>query len=107
MTILFSYIILEKTLESIKEEIDGLIKEVESYDFKDGHFTKQYRTFQGLCDKLLQQLDSLNHENNEDKKKRRGELIQEIQQVIAVINRKVHEDGKCCQDCELYGTMWQ
>lgn len=93
-------------MDDIQLEIDDLKEAVTVY-MSNGHFTKDYRTFEATCLKLQQTVDNYNHQKDPVTRKWQRQAVRHIHNILEILSQKVHQDGKCCKDCELYGTKWQ
>lgn len=90
----------------LQREITALFMSVKNHKF-DGHFTKNYRTFEETGSKLLMDLDSFDCQKNPTKRQWRSICIAALQQLLDYIANQVHANGKVCSECELSGTKWE
>lgn len=88
-------------MKAKKIEADDVKVEIDCFDNPDGHFTKQYRTFQGHCGKIQTDLDGVDVLGRDDLKDLRKDVLETIDNMIKALQKKVHKDGKPCPNCQV------
>lgn len=82
-------------------DVKFLKEDVEAFDNPEKHFTKEYRILEGLCNKLLLDLDKIEVIGRDDLKEPRKQALKEVNEILTKLEAKVHESGDACEDCEI------
>lgn len=75
--------------------------DIEAYQNKGLHFTKEYRTLEGHCGKLQRDLDKIDVFGRDDLKTMRKSALLEVDTLIKSLTKKAHPTGIACDDCEV------
>lgn len=87
-------------IERFTEEVNVFEEEVKG--FSGPHFTKRYRALIMTGQNFQCDLDKLDLSQREDIKLIRKELLQRIDDLVLRVKSKVHDDGKTCENCEVF-----
>lgn len=81
-------------------EIKKVEGEITAFDNQNKHYTKQYRTLEGCCRKLMADLDRIEVFNTGLRDERK-EAYKRLQHALDTLMTKVHDDGRTCPMCEV------
>jgi hypothetical protein len=86
-------------IERYREEVNNFRASVDAYEGP--HFKKLYRSLTQRSGELQCDLDRIDHQQKDDIREEKRNLIRIVDEGMTCLREKVHPDGQPCKDCSV------